>query len=191
MPEKEVSYYEIALTSRQVLVTFIVALTCIALAFFAGVWVGQQDEGVAVAEVAASDDENDAPALGFFTEGEGDEEAAAEDPSAEVQPRAETPAGDTTQRRTADRESASQGTVAPSGSIILQVLASSNRTTAENTLTSLAEAGHSAYLQPVDRGDSTLYRVRVGPFADRAAAEAAKSRIDDAFNVEALITTEE
>ena len=42
MPEEEVSYYELALTSKQVLVTFIVALASVALAFFAGVWVGQQ-----------------------------------------------------------------------------------------------------------------------------------------------------
>lgn len=190
MPEKEVSYYEIALTSRQVLVTFIVALTCIALAFFAGVWVGQQDEGVAVAEVAAADEENDAPALGFFTGGEG-EEAAAEDRPAGEEPEAEAQAQDTTSRPAANRESPPQGTVPPSGSIILQVLASSNRTTAEGTLANLTQAGHSAYLQPIDRGDSTLYRVRVGPFEDRAAAEAAKGRIDDAFEVEALITTEE
>lgn len=36
----EPSYYEIALTSKQVLVGFVILLACVVVAFFAGVWVG-------------------------------------------------------------------------------------------------------------------------------------------------------
>lgn len=206
MPEKETTYYEIALSARQVLVTFIVALTCISLAFFAGLWVGQQDEGKAsVADTATAREDEGAPALGFFTDS-GDDGAADAEPIEsgaaregraveEPQPTEESdepPAAEPRRSEPSrDTGSVSQGQAAPSGSVILQVLASSNRATAENTLASLRDAGHNAYLQPIDRGDSTLYRVRVGPFADRAAAESAKRRVDDALNVEALITTAE
>lgn len=37
----EPSYYEIALTSRQVLVAFVLLLTCMLVAFFSGVWIGR------------------------------------------------------------------------------------------------------------------------------------------------------
>ena len=37
----EPSYYEIALTNRQVLVAFVILLCCVLAAFFAGVWIGR------------------------------------------------------------------------------------------------------------------------------------------------------
>ena len=46
----EPSYYEIALTNRQVLVVFVVLLICVVAAFFSGVWIGQRDEQTAIAE---------------------------------------------------------------------------------------------------------------------------------------------
>jgi cell division septation protein DedD len=41
LSEQEPSYYEIALTNRQVLVAFVILLCCVLAAFFAGVWVGR------------------------------------------------------------------------------------------------------------------------------------------------------
>jgi cell division septation protein DedD len=38
---REPSYYEVALTNRQVLVAFVVLLTCLLAAFLSGVWVGR------------------------------------------------------------------------------------------------------------------------------------------------------
>ncbi len=38
----EPSYYEIALTNRQVVVAFIILLTCLVAAFFSGVWIGRE-----------------------------------------------------------------------------------------------------------------------------------------------------
>jgi cell division protein FtsN len=38
----EPSYYEIALTNRQVIVAFVLLLTCILGAFFSGVWIGRE-----------------------------------------------------------------------------------------------------------------------------------------------------
>jgi cell division septation protein DedD len=50
---QEPSYYEIALTNRQVLVAFVVLLACVLAAFFAGVWVGKGSPAAAVAADAA------------------------------------------------------------------------------------------------------------------------------------------
>ena len=46
----EPSYYEIALTNRQVVVAFVILLTCILTAFFSGVWVGRESTARAAQE---------------------------------------------------------------------------------------------------------------------------------------------
>jgi hypothetical protein len=40
-PHQEPSYYEIALTNRQVVVAFVILLVCLLSAFFSGVWIGR------------------------------------------------------------------------------------------------------------------------------------------------------
>ena len=40
-PHHEPSYYEIALTNRQVVVAFVILLACLLAAFFSGVWIGR------------------------------------------------------------------------------------------------------------------------------------------------------
>ena len=95
----EPSYYEIALTNRQVLMVFVVLLVCVVVAFISGVWVGRggdsESPAVAVAEVASSDAEQggEAPEIGelnFFAEkseadrGGGALAQAAESPSSDT-----------------------------------------------------------------------------------------------------------
>lgn len=46
----EPSYYEIALTNRQVIVAFVILLTCVAAAFISGVWVGRESTARATQE---------------------------------------------------------------------------------------------------------------------------------------------
>jgi cell division protein FtsN len=46
----EPSYYEIALTNRQVVVAFVILLTCVAAAFVSGVWVGRESTARAAQE---------------------------------------------------------------------------------------------------------------------------------------------
>lgn len=46
----EPSYYEIALTNRQVVVTFVILLTCLLAAFFSGVWIGRESTARATQE---------------------------------------------------------------------------------------------------------------------------------------------
>jgi cell division septation protein DedD len=73
---QEPSYYEIALTNRQVLGFFVVLLVCVVGAFFSGVWLGQKrDSGrtpVVPAEVVAEavEPEGELEELNFFTDAE-------------------------------------------------------------------------------------------------------------------------
>jgi cell division septation protein DedD len=46
----EPSYYEIALTNRQVIVAFVILLVCLVSAFFSGVWIGRESGARAAAE---------------------------------------------------------------------------------------------------------------------------------------------
>src|SRR3984893_15406974 len=48
----EQSYYEIALTNRQVVVAFIALLVCLVAAFFSGVWIGRESSTRAFAQLA-------------------------------------------------------------------------------------------------------------------------------------------
>ena len=48
----------------------------------------------------------------------------------------------------------------------------SKESTAQKMVSDLKERGHDAFVMPVKSGATTLYRVRVGPVAERAAAEA-------------------
>lgn len=51
----EPSYYEIALTNRQVVVAFVILLLCLLSAFFSGVWIGR--EGTASRAASAAEDQ--------------------------------------------------------------------------------------------------------------------------------------
>lgn len=50
----EPSYYEIALTNRQVVVAFIILLVCLLSAFFSGVWIGRESAARTAEKLAAN-----------------------------------------------------------------------------------------------------------------------------------------
>lgn len=50
---------------------------------------------------------------------------------------------------------------------------------AQQTADALLKSGHQAFVMPVHSGNATLYRVRVGPFTERAAVSIALSSIKD------------
>ena len=54
----------------------------------------------------------------------------------------------------------------------MQVGSFSKEATADRLVKQLRDQGHSAFVMPVKSGGATLYRVRIGPWPDRANAEA-------------------
>lgn len=73
MSDHEPSYYEIALTNRQVMVAFVILLVCMMGTFFTGVWVGRGDQGRAAADPSqtrAAVEEQPVEELDFFGGGE-------------------------------------------------------------------------------------------------------------------------
>jgi DedD protein len=60
-----------------------------------------------------------------------------------------------------------------SGGWAVQLGSFASRATADGMVKDLSQQGQSAFVMPVKSGSSTLYRVRIGPFAERAAANKA------------------
>jgi DedD protein len=93
----EQSYYEIALTNRQVLVAFVILLSCVLAAFFAGVWVGRgapQTLAEAPVETEAETEAafEDPKEFEFFA----DREGTMPEPRPDLRQIAENPDPDTT-----------------------------------------------------------------------------------------------
>ncbi|MBP1641426.1 MAG: Sporulation related domain [Acidobacteria bacterium] len=119
---REPSYYEVALTHRQVLVAFVVLLTCLLAAFLSGVWVGR--EAAPASRVAAAPAPAAAPAappieqLTFFSgkepgaRGPARAEAPAPKPAAPAVKAAEDPATET-MRKTLEAEMEAHREVGP------------------------------------------------------------------------------
>jgi DedD protein len=72
---------------------------------------------------------------------------------------------------------ASRTTVPTSSGWAVQLGSFSNRATADRLVKDFAGSGYTAFVMPVQSGGNTLYRVRVGPYAERAAANDALAAI--------------
>jgi cell division septation protein DedD len=235
----EPSYYEIALTNRQVLTVFVILLACVVAAFFAGVWIGHRDVGPAgTPEIAqrqgqeepVAEDEEGRPLreLRFFTEDSAD--AVAEetptpaaksgspestllqdlDGSPPEKPRAAKkqlpsllPPEFTADPVVAEKEEPTPAAAAPApapevstpapapsqvGELVIQVFFSSDQQKAEKLVSQLADGGFPAFLSPVEVGGETMYRVRLGPYEQRSAAEAAAERVRRDYKLDTWIT---
>lgn len=80
--------------------------------------------------------------------------------------------------RTPPASGAGGGAAASSGSFILQVAAYSTDADAQKRRTSLVDAGvTNAYVEQGMANNRTTYRLRVGPFPSRDAAQAAQARL--------------
>jgi cell division septation protein DedD len=53
----------------------------------------------------------------------------------------------------------------------------------------LRQAGYAAALSPIEVGNRTMHRVRVGPFRDRAEAERVAEQVKARFKLSTWITT--
>ncbi len=233
----EPSYYEIALTNRQVVGVFVVLLVCLVAAFFSGVWIGRRELPPAtagVAELGAAGDAEpaaDAPPprrLRFFEEEQGAGEPAAAEPGRRSgrRPAVEEPRPDRTLLEEVGgstgappaRPSAGQGAAEPAppaartppsgptpaggeaadppggpsgeptGELVIQVFSSLDEVQARRLVERLGGGGYPAYLSPVDVAGRTMYRVRVGPYDERAQAEIVAEKVRRAFKLDTWIT---
>jgi DedD protein len=220
------SYYEIALTNRQVMVAFVILLSCLLGTFFAGVWVGRSEAEPRQAAAAEREAGNDTGVeeLDFFAGGdlgESDQEPAPPvtlpDPAAaraerearrpEAGPVTEPPPAAAPSRpaetrpdpRTGDDDLAGgegpaldDGAPAAArpagGGPVIQVFSSRDREQAERVIERLRNGGERPSLSPVEVGGQTMYRVRLGPFADRAEADRVAERVRRGFGLETWIT---
>lgn len=211
----EPSYYEIALTNRQVLVVFVVLLICVVAAFFSGVWVGQREapspvvrqaqaggedanaeieEGAAVGELRFfSDDQTPAeegPSLAEIADRPQPETTLLEDLGG-AEGEAEESAAPETEAQT---QVASQPNPVPpagapaAGGYVIQVFSSADEVQARNLLRQLTDGGYPAFLSPVEVGSQTMVRVRIGPFTQLANAETVADRIQREFKLDTWVT---
>ncbi|MEO8275752.1 MAG: SPOR domain-containing protein [Thermoanaerobaculia bacterium] len=285
----EPSYYEVALTNRQVLIAFVALLTSIVAAFLSGVWIGRggapaSRTATAITAAAAQTSANaDAPLeqLTFFSgkdpgsrtasgnppnppnppnavnaanapkpvvvqpppaiapasAGENvvsTADSAADDSATEAMRRnldatmaanrttpattapassppaaATTPApatvtpvvGTRTTNRPATPKAASPPSAAStpakanrpapaaaSGRMYVQVYSSTNGTRAKEIVAQLKKAGYAVNVAESKKGAATSYRVRVGPYGDKAKGDAAAAKLRREFRLETWVT---
>ncbi len=70
---------------------------------------------------------------------------------------------------------------------VLQVASVSEAARADELRAKLVAQGHKAYVKKVVSGGKTLYRVRIGPKAEKARLEAIRGDIDAQFGVHSLV----
>jgi cell division protein FtsN len=214
----EQSYYEIALTNRQVMTIFVVLLFCLLVAFLSGVWVGREGTGLPVETVAAQAmtagvASGDAPLeeLDFFSraesEGTGEEDLAAAPP--ETAGPAETAPREYEQPIIIEESPEALGSGAPvpqprekaevqaapatdrqgvSRGLVVQVFSSADRSQADRVYQQLREGGFSPVMSPVEVDGNVMYRVRLGPYSDRTEAQSVADRVRRTFKLDTWIT---
>ena len=72
---------------------------------------------------------------------------------------------------------------------VIQVLSSNDQGQAAKTMARLQESGYRAFISPTEVEGRRMYRVRVGPYADREQAESAEEKIKRQFRLDTWITS--
>jgi cell division septation protein DedD len=229
----EPSYYEIALTNRQVVVAFVILLICLVSAFFSGLWIGRESTARAQEQLvrnsppapAVPQEGQDLEELQFFEDGQPQGGAAEPTPTSTPQdttlledlggePEDATIGGDPAlpegrrrEGRDAEEEAGPeeapsptparpQPTAAPnssdprlaSGQKVIQVFSSPELDQAEKVRDRLARGGHKAYLSPVQVEGRSMYRVRIGPFDSREAAQKVAEEVRKSYKLDTWVT---
>lgn len=70
---------------------------------------------------------------------------------------------------------------------VLQVAAMGTQSSAETLVADLMARGYKAFINPMKRADDTLYRVQIGPNAERAKLTSVKNEIDRVLGVDSQI----
>ncbi len=82
----------------------------------------------------------------------------------------------------------SGGAAVASGEVVIQVFSTADREQADRVRDGLADAGFAAFLSPIAKGAQTMYRVRIGPFASKADAEAVAEKVRKERKLDTWIT---
>ncbi len=210
----EQSYYEIALTNRQVLISFVVLLTCVLAAFVSGVWLGQKGSAGAPEEegqIAAADTEpSDLAQLEEFKmlserqeDGElqeivtepgkgttlGEDAGSSKKRSSPPPPRQASPPPprQASPPPPAPPPATSSRTPAREG-FVIQVFSTRDEASAKKVLDQLRKGGYPAFLSPVQVGAQVNHRVRIGPYSSRPPAEAAAEKVKAKYKLDTWIT---
>lgn len=218
----EPSYYEIALTNRQVLVAFVLILGSVFGAFLCGVWVGKGSGGLLARELdaaggdaaAQADPLADLESFRFFSDTEpkaGEEQLRKPDLSRLLEePRADTtlaedvgaaaepapapassapppPAAAPPPPAAAPRPAPPESPAVGEG-FIVQVFTSHDHEQAGKIRSQLEKAGFETFIAPIEKDGETLFRVRIGPFAERAQAERAERKVKARFKLDTWVT---
>ncbi|HEY6066371.1 MAG TPA: SPOR domain-containing protein [Thermoanaerobaculia bacterium] len=189
------THYRISITAKQALSLFIGLLAVLALSYFFGLMTGlggrgEAPEGAAAPEVASNAAEMPTPTPAAGGVGRPAETIAFPVPvTAAPLPGSRPPAAPKTVQVFEDGEGAPPGAAAPgrvptvarrealSGGFRVQVLSVSSRADAEAEAARLTKQGLPARVEPGAGPRGTVYRVRVGPYASREAAEEASRRL--------------
>jgi cell division septation protein DedD len=207
---QEPSYYEIALTNRQVLVIFVVLLVCVVAAFFSGVWIGRGGGGEAgstpMAEVdtAAETPETAVNELHFFSDESAASEANSDSPAESLPQVAAAASPDTTLLEDvggpaagsdpggeAQAEAGQRAPVAAPGAAaphVVQVFSSADESQAQQLVRRLSSGGYPAFLSPVEVRGRTMYRVRIGPYTELPKAEDVAERVRQSYKLDTWVT---
>jgi cell division septation protein DedD len=223
----EPSYYEIALTNRQVVISFVILLVFILAVFLSGVWVGRSGQAgpTLVAQLPASANSPGVEELKEFSFAPEEESAPGSGPSVAessnlaarptpsagpatlaeeigsavtppaasgadepvVTPSPPAPTRPTPAPTTKPAES-KPAESEPAGGFVIQVFSTKDEAQAKRTMSQLKKAGHKAYLSPVAVGTQTMYRVRIGPFQERSAAETSATKVKKQFKLDTWVT---
>ena len=233
---QEPSYYEVSLTNRQVLVSFVVVLALFLTVFVLGAWLGRRSYDVgpgstgvlpidasdgASGEVArldelepfegrdgaggGGDETLDTPDLGELLErprtnttlaedlagsGGGVDEPVTPPPSSPPPPPVTPPpSAPPPSAPPLSTPPASPGDIAePTSGFIIQVFSSHDEAQARRVMRQLRTGGHSAYLSPRQVDGRTMFRVRIGPFAQRDDAARVAPEIGRSYRLETWVT---
>ncbi len=212
---REPSYYEVALTNRQVLIAFVALLVCLAAAFFSGVWIGQGapgERGASTVEARATpapDPEIDQ--LSFFSGREAGARASAtpalpptQTPEPTRAPAIVVPVPAATPTSTPAPAPTAAPTAAPTraptpaptraavaeapSAVFVQVYSSSNGARAREIAAELRKAGFPVVLAEALAGGGTTFRVRVGPYPSRDQAEQAAVKLRRQHRLDTWVT---
>ena len=214
--DHESSYYEIALTNRQVLTIFVVLLTCLVAAFLSGVWIGRRDGSEEVLQ-ASSGEAQAEPAtaqlteLNFFSDGpprtgagKAEAEAPPRRPEAPVTETAPPPAIEVESPPPAAQKAPAPGPApdrqppavtappAPAAGAgrVIQVFSTLDAGQADRLVKRLGDGGYPAYLVEESLQGRTTYRVRVGPYQQEARAEKIAEELRREYRLETWITSQ-